>query len=129
MGYALVCCLLLSIWSASVVADEKIKAPLLTGVTWTQMTPDQKAAYIWGAGDVVDLEQELMSIYPELQSENFSAKVVKGIGDVQINDIIAAVDRFYGSNPDKLDHSILRVIWDTMIKPNLKTGIAGRPLS
>jgi hypothetical protein len=56
------------------------------------------------------------------------SKAVEGIGDVPIKDIVANVDSFYNDNPDKIDLSVIRVIWDVMIKPNIKTGIAGKPL-
>ena len=61
----------LGMGSNAVIAAEEIKAPLLTGLTWVTMSQDQKAAYIWGAGDIIDLEQEIMEIYPELKRESF----------------------------------------------------------
>lgn len=121
-------CILLMAWTSGVSAKEEIKAPLLTGITWINMSQDQKTAYIWGAGDVIDLEQELMEIYPELKRDSFVSKSVEGIGDVTMNDIVSTVDSFYQKNPDKVNLSVIRVIWDTMIKPKLKTGIAGKPL-
>ena len=121
-------CMLLAAWSSSVSAKEEIKAPLLTGKTWITMSQDQKTAYIWGAGDIIDLEQEIMEIYPELKRESFVTKAVEGIGDVKINDIVSTVDSFYKENPGKVNLSVIRVVWDTMIKPNIKTGIAGKPL-
>ena len=125
---SVIICMLIAAWSNGVSAKEEIKAPLLTGKTWTTMSQHQKAAYIWGAGDVIDLEQELMEIYPELKRESFVTKAVEGIGDVIMIDIVSTVDSFYEENPDKIDLSVIRVVWDTMIKPNLKTGIAGKPL-
>jgi hypothetical protein len=121
-------CILLAAWTSGVSAKEEIKAPLLTGITWIKMSQDQKTAYIWGAGDVIDLEQELMEIYPELKRDSFVSKSVEGIGDVTMNDIVSTVDSFYQKNPDKVNLSVIRVIWDIMIKPKLKTGIAGKPL-
>lgn len=121
-------CLILGMGSNAVIAAEEIKAPLLTGLTWVTMSQDQKAAYIWGAGDIIDLEQEIMEVYPELKRESFVAKAVEGIGDVQINEIVSNVDTFYQAHPDQANLSVIRVIWDTMIKPNIKTGIAGKPL-
>ena len=115
-------------WSTDGFAKEEIKALLLTGQTWVSMSQDQKAAYIWGAGDVIDLEQEIMEIYPELKRESFVTKAVEGIGDVKINDIVSNIDTFYAENPDKVNLSVIRVVWDTMIKPKIKTGIAGKPL-
>ena len=124
----LLLCMFFTALSGNTFAKEEIKAPLLTGKLWLEMTPDMKTAYIWGAGDVVDLEQEFMEIYPELKRESFAMKAVEGIGDVTINEIVATVDAFYKKNPEKVDLSVIRVIWDEMIKPNIKTGIAGRPL-
>ena len=121
-------CLVLGLRSSDAIAAEEIKAPLLTGNTWIQMSPDQKVGYIWGAGDVIDLEQEIMEIHPELKRESFVTQAVEGIGDIQINEIVATVDSFYKKNPDQVHLSVIRVIWDTMIKPNIKTGIAGKPL-
>ena len=121
-------CLVLGMGSSDVIAAEEIKAPLLTGLTWVKMSQDQKAAYIWGAGDIIDLEQEIMEIYPELKRESFVAKAVEGIGDVQINEIVSNVDQFFKAHPDQANLSVIRVIWNTMIKPNIKTGIAGKPL-
>jgi hypothetical protein len=123
-----VICLFLGAWSNGVSAKEEIKAPLLTGKIWVTMSPDQKSSYIWGAGDIIDLEQEIMEIYPELKRDSFVSKAVEGIGDVTISDIVANVDSFYNHNPDQIDLSVIRVVWDTMIKPNIKTGIAGKPL-
>ena len=121
-------CVALVVGSHAVFAAEEIKAPLLAGQTWVKMSQDQKAAYVWGAGDIIDLEQEIMEIYPELKRESFVTKAVEGIGDVKINEIVSKVDAFYKENPNKANLSVIRVIWDTMIKPNIKTGIAGKPL-
>jgi hypothetical protein len=121
-------CLVLGLWRNDVFAAEEIKAPLLSGITWVNMSQDQKAAYIWGAGDIIDLEQEIMELYPELKRESFVTKAVEGIGDVQINDIVFNIDTFYKEHPDKANLSVIRVIWDTMIRPNIKSGIAGKPL-
>jgi hypothetical protein len=114
--------------SSAVSAKGEIKAPLLTGKTWVEMSQDQKSAYIWGVGDIIDLEQEIMEIYPELKRDSFVTKAVEGIGDVKISDIVSTVDSYYQGNPDKIELSVIRVVWDTMIRPNIKTGIAGRPL-
>ncbi len=121
-------CMAFGALSSEVSAKEEIKAPLLTGKTWVQMSQDQKSAYIWGAGDIIDLEQEIMEIYPELKRDSFVTKAVEGIGDVKISDIVSTVDSYYKANPDKIELSVIRVVWDTMIKPNIKTGIAGKPL-
>jgi hypothetical protein len=72
-----------------------------------------------------------MDIYPELRVQNLSYKATeasKAGGEHTINDMIARVDNWYTGNPEKHDKAVIEVIWDLMIKPQLKTGIAGRPI-
>ena len=114
--------------SAGEKIDKDVKVSLLRGDLWQQMTPDSKIAFIWGMGHVVDIEQALMERYPELKRDSFVMKVVEGMADMPMNDIVPEIDNFYKANPDKLNMLVAAVIWDTMIKPNIKTGIAGRPL-
>jgi hypothetical protein len=102
--------------------------PVLTGTTWQKATQDEKVAFVWGFCHVVTIEQGLMETFPQLKVENFSAKVVEGMAGMKMKDIVRKVDEFYAANPTQLDVSVMRVIWDTVIKPNLKTGVAGQPL-
>ena len=108
------------------LADMGIK--LLNGTIWQKASQDEKVAFLWGFCHVVTIEQALMAQYPQLKVENFSAKVVEGMAGMKLNDIVLKVDEYYAANPTQLDTAVVRVMWDTVIKPNLKTGIAGRPL-
>jgi hypothetical protein len=108
--------------------EDHIKMPLLKGTEWQHMTPDSKVAFIWGAGHVVTIERALMNQISELKRDSFVMKVGEALGGVPINIIVAKVDEYYKFHPDQLEVPVMRVIWDTMIKPNIKTGIAGRPL-
>jgi hypothetical protein len=101
---------------------------LLTGTIWQKATQDEKVAFVWGFCHVVTIEQGLMETFPQLKVENFSAKVVEGMAGMKMNDIVRKVDEYYAANPTQLDTAVVRVMWDTVIKPNLKTGVAGRPL-
>jgi hypothetical protein len=101
---------------------------LLTGTIWQKATQDEKVAFVWGFCHVVTIEQGLMETFPQLKVENFSAKVVEGMAGMKMNDIARKVDEYYAANPTQLDTAVVRVMWDTVIKPNLKTGVAGRPL-
>jgi hypothetical protein len=101
---------------------------LLNGTIWQKASQDEKVAFLWGFCHVVTIEQALMAQYPQLKVENFSAKVVEGMAGMKLNDIVLKVDEYYAANPTQLDTAVVRVMWDTVIKPNLKTGIAGQPL-
>jgi len=105
--------------------------PLLRGDMWIKMDPDSKVAFIWGAGHIVTIEEVIMQKHPELHRDSFIMKVVEAStkSPMKMNDVVALIDKFYLENPDKLDTPVMRVIWDTLIKPNIKTGIAGNPIN
>ena len=107
---------------------EEMGMQLLTGDIWQQAPPDDKVAFVWGVCHVVTLEQALMKKLPSLKVENFSAKAAEGLAGLKINDIVKAVDDYYVANPTKIETPVVQVIWDRLILPQLKTGIAGYPL-
>ncbi|MGV1099467.1 hypothetical protein ACUUL3_08655 [Thiovibrio sp. JS02] len=108
--------------------QESLGMPVLKGDVWQKMMHDSKVAFVWGFGHVVSIEQHLMEKFPELKRDGFVAKVVEGMADIPMEKVIAQVDDYYGAHPDKIDTPVTNVIWDLIIKPNIKTGIAGRPL-
>ncbi len=108
--------------------ESTLGMPVLKGDIWQKMTPDSKVAFIWGVGHVVAIEQHLMEKYPELKAKNFCSKAAEGMADIPMNEVVARIDNFYNSNPNELEKPVMSVLWATSIKPNIKTGIAGRPL-
>lgn len=108
--------------------EETLGMPVLKGDVWQKMTHDSKIAFIWGFGHVVSIEQNLMEKFPELNRDSFVTKVVEGMADIPMETVIARVDEYYLANPQKIETPVTNVIWDLMIRPNIKTGIAGRSL-
>jgi hypothetical protein len=139
-------CIGVGVWATHSLGQQKVDEatvekemakvmPLLKGEQWQKMDPNSKVAFIWGAAHVILIENVLMEEFPELKRENFSAKVaearaaqVKAGKARTINEIVGAIDQYYKEHPDKLGTPVLGVIWIAGVKPNLKTGIAGRPL-
>jgi len=105
-----------------------IGLPVLEGEVWQKMTQGEKMSFMWGFGHVVAIEQHLREKYPKFRSDDFIAKVIEGMSGLPMNDVIANIDNYYTAHPDQLSKPVMNVIWDTMIKPNIKKGIAGRPL-
>ncbi len=111
--------------------DKQLKEmgmPLLTGIEWQKAVQAEKVGFVWGICHVITIEQMLMEKFPSLKVQNFSAKAAEGLAGAKLNDIVLAVDGYYAANPANLDAPVIRVIWDVLIKPKLKTGIAGNPL-
>lgn len=108
--------------------EETLGMPILKGDAWQRMTHDSKIAFVWGFGHVVSIEQNLMEKFPELKRDSFVAKAAEGMANMPMENVIANVDEYYKANPKEIETPVTNVIWDLMIKPNIKTGIAGRPL-
>ena len=108
--------------------QDSLGMPILKGDLWQKMTHDSKVAFIWGFGHVVSIEFYLMEKYPELKRDSLVPKVVEGMANTPMNEVVDRVDRYYVMHADQIEKPVTNVLWDTMIKPNIKTGIAGRPL-
>ena len=104
--------------------------PVLKGDQWVTMDENSKVAFVWGAGHVVTIEEVIMEKYPDQKRDTFVTKVVEAASNspMTMSQIVAMVDKFYQDNPDKTDTPVMAVIWETMVKPNIKTGIAGETL-
>ena len=107
--------------------EDSLGMPVLKGDLWQKMTHDSKVAFIWGFGHVVSIEHYLMEKFPELKRDSFVSKVVEGMANTPMNEVVDRVDRYYVMHPDQIEKPVTNVLWDTMIRPNIKTGIAGRP--
>ncbi len=110
--------------------EQDIGMPILTGDLWQKMTQDDKVAFIWGCWHIVAIEHYLMIKYPQIKVENFSAKIVEAAHKPSktANDIVALIDAYYKDHPDDIEKPVMGIIWDELIRPNITTGIAGRPL-
>jgi hypothetical protein len=102
--------------------------PVLKGDLWTTASQDSKVAYVWGMCSIFEVERIVTMRIPELKVRNVSAVAAEGLQNVPMNDIVRAVDEYYKANPGNLDVPVLKIIWDTMVKPKVTTGVAGRPL-
>jgi hypothetical protein len=101
---------------------------VLKGDLWTTASRDSKVAFVWGVCSMIEVERIAMEQIPELKVRNVSAVAAEGLKTISMNDIVRAVDDYYQANPGNLDVPVLRIIWDTMVVPKVKTGVAGKPL-
>jgi hypothetical protein len=110
--------------------EKSIGMPVLTGELWQKMTEDSKVAFIWGLWHTVAIEHYLMNKYPDLKKENFSLKVTEGFdkSSLTMNQTVALINQYYQANPDHLEKPVVGVLWHTVVRPNITTGINGRPL-
>jgi len=118
------------IFSAKAFAEQEarqVKADLLTGKTWQLLSLEGKRAYVLGAGEMAEIERELIARYPHMQRHGFTEKFAEALEGVPTDDIVSVVDNFYRNHPDQLDVSVMTVIWEMMIKPKVDP-VFGKPV-
>ena len=110
--------LLFSLAPAAMAAQ---KAFLWDGTHWAQVSFDGKAGYIFGIGNLADFETAASRGQGPCISRAFSAE----LKSKTVDQIIAAVDKFYKENPDKMKTSVLEVVLQrctTVCPPQTKSG-------
>lgn len=103
------------------------EVPVLCGDLWTTASQDSKVAYVWGLCSWIEVERIAMTMVPEVKVRNASAVAAEALANVSMNEIVRAVDSFYQADPAHLKVPVLRIIWDTMVRPKVKSGVGGRP--
>ena len=98
--------------------------PVLKGDIWVKMSDDEKISFIWGAGHIISIQEVLSRDNPGLKKHNiFVNKVIEAheTKSMTMSEVAKNVDDFYKENPDKLDTSVIEVIWTETILPRLQT--------
>ena len=112
--------------SASQSATE---AQLLTGNTWQTLSRDNKIAYIWGIGNLVELERtNLESQQPQPPADDrksFIPYLAYGLSGVSIEQVIDRVDAYYKAYADQRNQPVLNAIFQAIVMPRLKEARAG----
>lgn len=101
--------------SASVLAEEK---PLVDGNVWVASSETEKEAYMIGAGNFMTIEYIVQSkADSELTDDQSSVpEWWAALEDTTINDVVAAVDAWYASNPGSMDTPVLVVVWNSLVE-------------
>lgn len=98
--------------------------PVLKGDTWVKMSDDEKISFIWGVGHMISIQEVLGRDNPGLKENNIYVNQVVEAHKTKamtMSEVSQHVDKFYTDNPDKLDTSVMEVIWTETIVPRLKT--------
>lgn len=91
----------------SAQAREKGKAFLWDGTHWAQVSPEGKAGYIFGLGNLADFE---VAAGGAGRAGCISRAFVYELKSRTVRQIVEEVDRFYQENPGKLSTSVIEVV-------------------
>jgi hypothetical protein len=101
-----------------------IEAQLLTGNTWQTLSRDHKITYIWGIGNLVELERtNLGSQLPQPPTDDrksFIPYLAYGLSGMSIEQVIDRVNAYYKAHPDQRNQPVLNAIFQEIVMPRLK---------
>lgn len=101
-------------------AQDKMAPSDVDGVVWMRSSSDEKRAFLYGAGSAIVLEYYIRTKHGE-QPSQFVQGWVTVFENRTWGELEKTLDEYYASNPDRMQEHVFHVIWNQMIKPNLKS--------
>ena len=96
------------------------RAPqLLTGELWQQMSAEAKVAFVWGVGNLVDLDAAQAGTAGASEWSSIPT-LVRGLRGTPINEVVRYVDAFYATHQGELDRPVIDAIFQTVVLPALR---------
>ena len=101
-------------------AQQNPQLVMVTGEHWTPSTLQQKNAYLFGIGNMIQVERAMHGDSPhDAIRQNSSVPVlVDGLSEVSLQQVREFVDVWFANNPDRLDRPVIEVIYMEIALPN-----------
>jgi hypothetical protein len=107
-----------SLATASPVAAEEV--PFVDGTMWKKSAPILKRTYLVGFSNLLSAEYAYQKAFgPPPDRKTAILRLYEEIDDVTLDEAVASIDGWYEKNPDKMDTTVVEVIWLEMVRPNL----------
>ena len=109
---ALVCALCLPAVAAQPATD-------LTGKHWLQSSQNEKLAFLYGASNIIAIEQ-LIAQQQGTQASPFVTAWIKAFGNTNWTDIQKKLDAWYAAHQDQANREVFDVLWYEFMVPASK---------
>jgi hypothetical protein len=111
------------------LADAALEAHLLTGDTWQSLSRDTKIAYIWGIGNVAELERinQGTAVLEPSSAERKSVVpyLIRGLSGISIDEVVNRIDSYYLTHPDQRNEPVIEAILQSIVLPRLRSERVG----
>ena len=111
-----------AVLSVSAWASENVAADLtiVTGEHWSTASLEQKRAYLFGVGNVLEIEQAMAGAqYATMRERSLVPVLLEGLSGISISDIVVQIDKYYADHPDQINRPVLEVMYLEMALPRL----------
>lgn len=105
-------------WGA---ADDDPDLVLITGEHWSQASANEKEAYLFGIGNVLEVEQAMHGKNPSdmLHKNSIVPVLINGLSNLSTEQVRQMLDQWYGKHPDQLKRPVLEVLYIEFALPNI----------
>lgn len=95
---------------------------IITGTHWVASSMEQKRAFLFGVGNMLELEQAMAGDnYESMRGRSIVPVLLEGLSGTPLQDIITQLDKFYADHPDQLGRAVIGVMYIDMALPNIKS--------
>jgi len=121
----MVICLVLVLLCTTVWGGAKQDSDLVmvNGEHWLSASEDEKSAYLFGVGNMLDVEQAMHGKNPsnDIRKNSIVPILIEGLSDSSIPELKGKLDHWYENKPDQLSRSVIEVLYIEFALPNVKS--------
>jgi len=114
--------ILLAVLSMAAWAGQKPAADLqiVTGEHWVTSSLEQKRAFLFGVGNLLEIEQAMAGdTYDAMRGRSIVPVLLEGLSGTSIADIVIQLDQFYAGQPNQIKRPVIEVLYIEMALPRL----------
>ncbi len=113
--------LLLLCTSAWAGGKEDPDLVIVTGEHWTTASRDEKVAYLFGIGNMLEIEQAMQGKNPSklIRNNSIVPVLIKGLSGLSTNKVREMLDQWYKKRPAQLKRSVIEVLYTEFALPNI----------
>ena len=93
---------------------------IVNGEHWVSSSLEQKRAYLFGIGNVLEIEQAMAGDdYEAMRGRSIIPVLLEGLSGTSIANIVTQLDKFYADHSDQIKRPVNEVLYLEMALPNL----------
>jgi hypothetical protein len=93
---------------------------IVNGEHWMSSSLEQKRAYLFGVGNVLEIEQAMAGDnYQAMRERSIVPVLLDGLSGTSIANIVTQLDEFYSAHSDQIKKPVIEVLYLEMALPKL----------
>jgi len=93
---------------------------IVTGEHWMTSSVEQKRAYLFGVGNMLEIEQAMAGgEYEAMRGRSIVPVLLEGLEGTPIAEIVMQLDKFYTGHPNQVKRPVIEVLYLEMALPRL----------